>query len=272
MASRRAAYFLDAAPQFPRIASISASFADVLQQLHGNINTDLVVSCNSNLNSVRNFEDFWALSVFGTWSLDTVPRVTRTTLFESSVALLTPLLLHNNAFDDFQDLGGSFSTRLSTPKKQVLVIAAQLHIHHMMRELELMYLNSLLNLLHGHRDVPHEVIAESITSLLLSIALCNMLVTSLSCGVLPDSFLTSKTWVSLLAVFFLSSRPFGTCSAKPSADLPGSFIVASGEPATQSCARCSVLGCFRGFPRVHRLNSCSTHIFFGIDNSLPYEL
>ena len=54
-----------------------------------------------------------------------------------------------------------------TPELQTLVIATQLHIHHLTRELQLVYLNSLLDLLHGHLDVRHVVLVKSITSLMV---------------------------------------------------------------------------------------------------------
>ena len=51
---------------------------------------------------------------------------------------------------DVLDLGGNLS--ISTPELQALVIATQLHIHLLIRELQLVYLNRLLDLLDGrHR-------------------------------------------------------------------------------------------------------------------------
>ena len=80
-----------------------------------------------------------------------------------------------------------------------LVIATQLHIHHLMRELQLVYFSSLLDLLDGHLDVRHAIFVKSITSLMVlflktSIAFCNVLLTSSSSGDFPLSFMTSKTF------------------------------------------------------------------------------
>ena len=87
----------------------------------------------------------------------------------------------------------------STPDLQVLVIATQLHIQHLIRKLQLVYLNSLLDLLDDHLDVRHAIFVKLITSLMVpflktSIAVFNVLMTSSSSGDLPLSFLTSETF------------------------------------------------------------------------------
>ena len=87
----------------------------------------------------------------------------------------------------------------STPESQALVIVTQLHIQHLIRELQLVYLNSLLDFLDGHLDVRHVVFEKLITSLLVlfletSIAFRNVLMTQSSSGDLPLSFLNSQTF------------------------------------------------------------------------------
>ena len=63
------------------------------------------------------------------------------------------------------------------PESQALVIATQQHIHHLIRELQLVYMNSLLDLLDGQLDVRHVVFVRLISSLIVlflrtSIAFC----------------------------------------------------------------------------------------------------
>ena len=97
------------------------------------------------------------------------------------------------------DLGENLSMELSTPELQALVIATRGHIHHLIRELQLMYLNSLLDLLDGHLDVQHVTFVKLVTfSVVLflktSIAFCNVLMTSSLSGDFLVSSLISETF------------------------------------------------------------------------------
>ena len=90
----------------------------------------------------------------------------------------------SNALVDVQDLCGNLSMVFSTSERQALVTATQLHIHHLIRELQRVYLNNLLDLL----DRPHSLSTiiwrfRTITSLVVlsmetSIDFCNVLMTS----------------------------------------------------------------------------------------------
>ena len=96
----------------------------------------------------------------------------------------------------------NLSMAFSTPELQAPVIATQLHIHHLIRELYLVYLNSLLDLLDGQLDVRHATFVKLTTSLTVlflktSIAFFNGLMTSSSFG----DFLTSEAFCVTESVF-----------------------------------------------------------------------
>ena len=95
----------------------------------------------------------------------------------------------------------------SIPELQALVIATQ------PRELQLVNLNNLLDLLDARLDVQHDMFVKSITSLMVlflksSIAFCNALMTSSSSGDFPLSFLTSETFYVTESFFQPAVPPF----------------------------------------------------------------
>ena len=93
------------------------------------------------------------------------------------------------------------------PELQALVIATQ------PRELQLVNLNNLLDLLDARLDVRHDMFVKLITSLMVlflktSIAFCNALMTSSSSGDFPLSFLTSETFYVTESFFQPAVTPF----------------------------------------------------------------
>ena len=95
----------------------------------------------------------------------------------------------------------------SIPELQALVIATQ------PRELQLVNLNNLLDLLDARLDVQHDMFVKSITSLMVlflksSIAFCKALMTSSSSGDFPLSFLTSETFYVTESFFQPAVPPF----------------------------------------------------------------
>ena len=84
---------------------------------------------------------------------------------ESQALVLTTR--DSNAFVDVLGLGENLSMVFSTPDLQARVIATQRHIHHLTGELQLVYLNSLLDLLDGRLGARHVVLVKSITFLMV---------------------------------------------------------------------------------------------------------
>ena len=103
------------------------SFAVGLQLFSESSNPDLVVFCNTiGYRSILRwtFEDFWTICDFTVSTKDC------------------------NALVDVLDLCGNLLLVFSTFELPAIVIASQLHIRHLIRELQLVYLN-LLDLMFG---------------------------------------------------------------------------------------------------------------------------
>ena len=88
-------------------------------------------------------------SLMNLWELSRIATATETicsmccTIGNSSVFLLVLATWDSNDFVDVLDLCENRTIVFSTSESQAFVIATQLHIHHLIRELQLVYINLL---------------------------------------------------------------------------------------------------------------------------------